>query len=83
MRPDLLTAMKIAPAPPVLACVAVMPEEVQFDCPACDATHFLTLGLDFAEDRDGVFRLVERPGFECDCGALIAADFRLSIERTA
>jgi hypothetical protein len=80
MTVDSLTAMKIAVSQPVLTCVMVVPEEVQFDCPGCDATHFLTRGLDFAEDRDGVFRLTERPGFECDCGVLIAADFRLTVE---
>lgn len=81
MRADSLTAMKIAPPRPVLACVAVFPDQVQFDCPACDVTHMLTRDLDFAEDREGVWRLKEGPGFECDCGALIAADFRLHIER--
>lgn len=82
--------MKIAPksgpklgqSRPVLACVMVMPDQVQFDCPACDVTHMLTRDLDFREDPAGVWRLGEQPGFECDCGALIAADFKLTVERT-
>ena len=81
MTVDLLTIMKIAPPRPVLACVSVMPDEVQFDCPACAVTHMLTRDLDFREDHDGVWRLTERPGFECDCGVLLLADFRLTIER--
>lgn len=75
--------MKNAVTPPVLICVAVLPDQVQFDCPACAVTHLLTRELDFREDPDGVWRLVEQPGFECDCGVLIAADFRLTVERTS
>ncbi|MFN3354210.1 MAG: hypothetical protein ACK4Z5_11430 [Brevundimonas sp.] len=68
-------------APRVMTCVAVTPDEVQFDCPACDLTHMLTRGLDFEEGRDGVWRLVEEPGFACDCGVLIRADFTLNLRR--
>ena len=72
--------MKIVNAPPALAAVVVIADQVQFDCPACDVTHMLTRGLDFAEDRDGVQRLNEAGGYECDCGTLIRADFRLTLE---
>lgn len=82
MNDDLSNLMKIAPPRPILTCVAVVPDQVQFDCPACDTTHWLTRGLDFNENADGVWALKEAPGFECDCGALICADFRLTIERT-
>ncbi|MCO8028535.1 hypothetical protein NI454_01070 [Brevundimonas diminuta] len=73
--------MKIKTHTPVLAAVAVFPDQVQFDCPACDLTHLLMRELDFREDRDGVWRLKEEPGLECDCGVLIAADFRVTPER--
>lgn len=72
------TIMKIMPPPPVLACVAVLPDQVQFDCPRCDVTHMLMRQLDFVEDRDGVWRIKEPGGFECDCGVLIQADFAVS-----
>ncbi len=75
--------MKIKIPSPVLAAVAVFPDQVQFDCPACDVTHMLVRELDFREDRDGVWRLKEEPGLECDCGVLIAADFRLLPDRPA
>ena len=71
--------MMIKPPPPVLTAVDVVPDQVQFDCPACDVTHMLMRGLDFEEDREGVWRLMERPGLECDCGVLIAADFTLTL----
>lgn len=70
--------MKIKPAPPVFAAVAVFPDQVQFDCPRCDVTHMLIRGLDFSEDREGVWRCAETPGFECDCGALIQCDFTVA-----
>lgn len=70
--------MKILTPPAVLTCVAVTPDQVQFDCPACDVTHMLTRGLDFTEDPAGVWRVNEPGGFECDCGVLIRADFTLS-----
>lgn len=72
--------MKIKAPAPVLAAVAVFPDQVQFDCPVCDLTHMLTRELDYREDRGGVWRLKEAPGFECDCGTLISADFRLCVE---
>jgi len=71
--------MKIMPSPPALAAVSVVADQVQFDCPACDVTHMLTRGLDFAEDADGVWRLKEAGGFECDCGVLIHADFQITL----
>jgi hypothetical protein len=64
--------------PPVIAAVAVFPDEVQFDCPACATTHMLTRSLDYDEGPDGVWRTRERPGFECDCGVLVQADFQIS-----
>lgn len=71
--------MKIA-NPPVIPAVMLMPEEISMDCPRCDASHVLTRGLDFDEDRDGIWRLTERPGLECDCGALLVGDFTLAAE---
>lgn len=71
--------MKIKTPCPVLTAVVVTPDQVQFDCPACDVTHMLTRSLDYREDRDGTWRLKEEPGFECDCGVLIRADFRLTV----
>jgi len=70
-------AMKIAAPPKVVAVVTVIPDEIQFDCPACDVTHLLMRGLDFIEGPDGVWRVVEDGGFECDCGVLLQADFTL------
>lgn len=70
--------MKTRPAPARVCAVTVIPDEVQFDCPACDVTHYLTRGLDFVEDPEGVWRITEDYGFECDCGVLIAADFTLT-----
>lgn len=70
--------MKVKPPPPVLAAVAVFPDQVQFDCPRCDVTHTLMRGLDYREDRAGVWRCQEVGGFECDCGALIQCDFTLT-----
>lgn len=71
--------MIVKPPPPVLAAVAVFPDQVQFDCPRCDATHMLMRGLDFQEDRAGVWRCADPGGqFECDCGALIQCDFTIS-----
>lgn len=69
--------MKVKAPPPVVAAVAITPDEVQFDCPVCDVTHLVCRSLDYAEGRDGVWRTKERPGFECDCGVLIQADFRI------
>jgi hypothetical protein len=65
------------PGPRVMTCVAVIPDQIQFDCPACGLTHMLTRGLDFGEAPDGTWRLKEQPGYLCDCGSLIAADFKL------
>lgn len=65
-------------APPLLPAVMMMPDQISFDCPACEVTHMLMRGLDYDEDPDGVWRTKERPGLECDCGAEIVADFRLS-----
>lgn len=78
MRKTFLSGMKIDTHKPVLTAVAVFPDQVQFDCPACDVTHVLTRELDFREGPDGVWRLKEQPGFECDCGALIQADFAVT-----
>lgn len=71
--------MKIKAPAPVVAAVVIFPDEVQFDCPVCDGTHLLSRTLDYAEERDGTWRTHERPGFECDCGTLIVADFRIEI----
>lgn len=71
--------MKVKPPPPVIAAVAIFPDEVQFDCPVCEATHMLSRSLDFREDPVGIWRCVEQPGFECDCGVLIACDFTLTV----
>lgn len=78
MSHALVPFMIVKPPPPVLAAVAVFPDQVQFDCPKCDVTHCLTRGLDFHEGRDGVWRCEEPGGFECDCGALIQCDFVVS-----
>lgn len=74
-----LPFMKVKPPPPVVAAVAIFPDEVQFDCPVCDVTHMLTRTLDFNEDAVGVFRCKEQPGWECDCGALIVCDFAVNV----
>lgn len=79
MRNIFLAAMKSLAIPTVLAAVAVTPDQVQFDCPACDVTHMLTRSLDYAEDPAGVYRIKEPGGFECDCGALIQADFAMTL----
>lgn len=71
--------MMIKPPPPVLTAVDVVPDQVQIDCPRCDLTHMLMRGLDFHEARDGTWKLKEEPGFECDCGVLITADFRIAL----
>lgn len=81
MSGDLSCPMKNTVPASVLTCVAVLPDQVQLDCPACAVTHILTRDLDFHEDPEGVWRMVERPGFECDCGVLILSDFRLTVER--
>jgi hypothetical protein len=60
-----------------MTCAAVIPDQVQFDCPACGLTHLLMRQLDFAEAPDGTWKTIERPGFACDCGVLIVADFKL------
>lgn len=78
-----MQSMIVKPAPPVLTAVAATPDEVQFDCPACDLTHVICRGLDFQEGPDGVWRTHERPGFECDCGVLIRVDFTLSLAVSA
>lgn len=72
--------MKVKPPPPVVAAVAVFPDQVQFDCPRCDVTHMTMRKLDFEEDRSGVWRCTEPGGFECDCGVLILCDFRITVE---
>lgn len=64
--------------PQTLPAVMLMPEEVSLDCPRCETSHVLTKGLDFDEDHDGVWRLTERPGMECDCGVILIGDFTLS-----
>ena len=75
----LLMAMKVKPSPPVLTCVAVFPDQMQFDCPACNLTHQVMRGLDYSESPDGVWRMHEAAGFECDCGVLIHADFTVTL----
>jgi len=80
MTGTLVDVMKIVNAPATLAAVVVVPDQVQFDCPACDVTHMLTRSLDFAEDADGVQRIREPGGFECDCGVLIHADFVITLQ---
>lgn len=66
----------------VVSAVALVPDQVQFDCPACAVNHMLTRGLDYDEAPDGVWRCVEAGGFvstyECDCGALLSFDFTLT-----
>lgn len=77
----MLSEIPRSAAPEVLPVVAV-PDQVQFDCPACEATHLLTRGLDFDEDPAGVWRCTEAGGFvdtyECDCGRLLAFAFTLT-----
>ncbi len=67
----------------VVSAVALIPDQVQFDCPACEVTHMLTRGLDYDEAPDGVWRCVEAGGFvstyECDCGVLLAFDFTVTL----
>lgn len=65
-------------APPVLPAVMMMPDQISFDCPACEVTHMLMRGLDYEEGPDGVWRTKERPGMECDCSVLLDADFTLT-----
>ncbi|WP_436355679.1 hypothetical protein [Brevundimonas sp. CEF1] len=69
--------MKIKPPPSVIPAIMLMPDQISFDCGACETTHMLTRGLDFIEDRAGVWRLKEQPGYECDCGAVLVGDFTL------
>lgn len=68
------------PQPPrAVSAVMIMPEEISLDCPVCSSSHVLTRGLDFDEDRSGVWRLTERPGFICDCGLALMGDFTLAL----
>lgn len=55
----------------------IMPDQISFDCAICCVSHHLTRGLDFVEDNSGVWRLKERPGYVCDCGAVLVGDFIL------
>lgn len=72
------------PQPPrAVSAVMIMPEEISLDCPVCSSSHVLTRGLDFDEDRSGVWRLTERPGFICDCAIALIGDFRLELVRTS
>lgn len=67
----------------VVSAVALIPDQVQFDCPACAVTHMLTRGLDYDEAPDGVWRCIEAGGFvstfECDCGVLLNFDFTVTL----
>ena len=68
------------PVPPrAVSAVMIMPEEISLDCPVCSSSHVLTRGLDFDEDRSGVWRLTERPGFICDCALALIGDFQLKL----
>jgi len=68
------------PVPPrAVSAVMIMPEEISLDCPVCSSSHVLTRGLDFDEDRSGVWRLTERPGFICDCALALIGDFTLAL----
>ncbi len=69
--------------PPSFPAVHLVPEEIMLDCPSCGTTHWLRRGLDFEEDREGVWRLNERPGFLCDCGAALLGDFTVAAENPA
>lgn len=87
MTPSVVSGMEAEPLHPApdpagpaaraLTCVAGIPDQIQFACPACGLTHMLTRGLDFDETPDGQWRTHERPGYLCDCGGLIVADFKL------
>ena len=67
----------------VVSAVALGPDQVRFDCPACAVTHMLTRGLDYDEAPDGVWRCVDAGGFvstfECDCGVLLNFDFTVTL----
>lgn len=76
-----MTTAQLAPMsaipPPLLLARPVLPDQVQFACPACDLVHLLLRGHDLREIA-GAWRSIEPGGFECDCGQRIALDFTIA-----
>jgi predicted RNA-binding Zn-ribbon protein involved in translation (DUF1610 family) len=71
-------------APEILSPVAVVPDQIGMECPACAETHLLWRGLDFDESPDGVWRCVEAGQFietyACDCGVKLSIAFTLTVQ---